>query len=182
MASWFPAAACITVPYGAALQMRMPVVARAAGSAILQPSPFLGELAPPRPSGFLTAALGSPQPMLNEPAREPDLQSYECSRAPEPSLRFDRYRPTSQNTGIRTRGRFSLETLVQTLRSRPGLLTINEVAELLAFHPVTLQSPLIAGMIETSAPVGTAVGSTRRPKLSAVNEAIREYIDAAGAD
>ena len=75
-----------------------------------------------------------------------------------------------------------METLVQTLRSRPGLLTINEVADLLAFHPVTLQSPLIAGMIETSAPVGTAVGSTRRPKLSAVNEAIREYIDAAGAD
>ena len=75
-----------------------------------------------------------------------------------------------------------METLVQTLRSRPGLLTINEVAELLAFHPVTLQSPLIAGMIETSAQVGTAVGSTRRPKLSAVNEAIREYIDAAGAD
>ena len=26
------------------------------------------------------------------------------------------------------------------------------------------------------------VGSTRRPKLSAVSEAIREYIDAAGAD
>jgi hypothetical protein len=32
---------------------------------------------------------------------------------------------------------------------------------------------MIAGMIETSAPAGTAVGSTRRAKLSAVNEAIR---------
>jgi len=41
---------------------------------------------------------------------------------------------------------------------------------------------MIAGMIETSAPAGTAVGSTRRPKLSAVSEALREYIDAAGAD
>jgi len=41
---------------------------------------------------------------------------------------------------------------------------------------------MIARMIETSAPAGTAVGSPRRAKLSAVNEAIREYIDAAGAD
>jgi hypothetical protein len=34
-----------------------------------------------------------------------------------------------------------METLVQKLRARTGLLTIAEVAKLLSFHPGTLRDP-----------------------------------------
>jgi superfamily I DNA/RNA helicase len=40
----------VRMPYGAALQMRMPVAARRGGYAILQASPFLGELGPAAPA------------------------------------------------------------------------------------------------------------------------------------
>jgi excisionase family DNA binding protein len=40
-----------------------------------------------------------------------------------------------------------LETLVQTLRARTGLLTIAQVSELLGFHEVTLRNWVRAGKL-----------------------------------
>lgn len=40
-----------------------------------------------------------------------------------------------------------METLVQKLRARTGMLTINEVAELLAFYPVTIRDWVRAGKL-----------------------------------
>lgn len=40
-----------------------------------------------------------------------------------------------------------METLVQKLRARTGLLSINEVAELLSFHEVTLRNWVRAGKL-----------------------------------
>jgi Helix-turn-helix domain len=40
-----------------------------------------------------------------------------------------------------------METLVQKLRARPGLLTIADVSELLGFHEVTLRNWVRAGKL-----------------------------------
>ena len=64
----------------------------------------------------------------------------------------------------------------------PGSLAIRMMLRPNRAHRPSLQSPLIAGTIETSAPAGTAVGRTRQSKLSAVNKTTDEYLDTEGAD
>ena len=40
-----------------------------------------------------------------------------------------------------------METLIQKLRASKGLLTINEVAELLGFHPVSIRNWVRTGKL-----------------------------------